>query len=477
VAPRGTPSILLVYPSCFYYPGWVGRVELKTSLVWLASYLRPHYPVTFADFEIEIGRAGSPVQIRRYERKVREYLSSQRFDILALSCWTSLSYQATLTVARIAREINPDAVIVVGGYHPSARPHDFIREDRLIDYVVSREGELALKEIADGWAITGRPPKTTMVTGKTVTAEQFVGYDWDLVETFVKRNFPEGIDNFYIYLSRGCPFGCSFCMEPAKDRSWRAYTPQEAVRQINLAVERLGVFAVAASDACFGMRPAWRKEFLRRMKDVNPKIWLVFETRPEYLDAEDIELLAGRPTEIQFGVESGSPDILQIMKKTRQPEQFLDRFAQVSDMLSDRGIFHRANLIFNHPGETRRTLGETMAFMDRMLARNESYLMWAMHGFMDFPGCDIDTSRAEYERKYGCKFLAGDWWKGDTDQYDASLKFVPSADLDGENLELWQKLTKERDRRMRDTLADEAFQFAAKKYFWEWRDDPRFKND
>ncbi|NMC42310.1 MAG: hypothetical protein GYA46_00180, partial [candidate division Zixibacteria bacterium] len=243
MASPSTPSILLVYPSCFYYPGWVGRVELKTSLVWLASYLRPHYPVTFADFEIEIGRANSPVQIRRYERKVREYLSSQPFDILALSCWTSLSYQATLTVARIAREINPEAVIVVGGYHPSARPRDFIREDRLIDYIVSREGELALKEIADGWAVTGRPPQPTMVTGQTVTAEQFVGYDWDLVETFVKRNFPEGIDNFYIYLSRGCPFGCSFCMEPAKDRSWRAYTPEEAVRQINLAVERLGVFA------------------------------------------------------------------------------------------------------------------------------------------------------------------------------------------------------------------------------------------
>ncbi len=465
-----------MYPSCFYYPGWVGRVELKTSLVWLASYLRPHYPVTFADFEIEIGRANSPVQIRRFERKVHEYLSTQSFDILALSCWTSLSYQATLTVARIAREINPDAVIVVGGYHASARPNDFVREDRLIDYVVCREGELALKEIADGWAVGNRPPRPVVVTGKTVTADQFVGYDWDLVESFVKRNFPEGIDNFYIYLSRGCPFGCSFCMEPAKDRSWRAYTPAEAIKQINLAVERLGVFAVAASDACFGMRPAWRKEFLRRMKDVNPKIWLVFETRPEYLDAEDIDLLAGRPTEIQFGVESGSPDMLRIMKKTRQPEKFLDQFARISNLLSDHHILHRANLIFNHPGETRHTLDETMAFMDRMLARSDSYLMWAMHGFMDFPGCDIDTSRADYERRYGCRFLAGDWWKMETDQYDASMKFIPSADLDGDNVGLWETLTKQRERRMRDTLAPSAFHFAAEKYFWEWRDDPRFKD-
>jgi anaerobic magnesium-protoporphyrin IX monomethyl ester cyclase len=477
LALKPAPSILLVYPSSFYYPGFIGRVELKTSLLWLASYLRPFYPVTFADFEIEIGRANSPAQIRRFERRVREYLSTQSFDILALSCWTSLSYQTSVAVAKIAREINPDAVIVVGGYHASARPNEFIREDRLFDYVVCREGELALKEIADGWAVTGRPSQPVIVTGKTVTPDQFVGYDWELVESFTKRNFPEGLDNFYIYLSRGCPFGCSFCMEPAKDRSWRAFTPAEAVRQINQAVEHLSVFGIAVSDACFGMRPAWRKEFLQRMKDVDPKVWLVFETRPEYLDSEDIDLLAGRPTEIQFGVESGSPEMLRIMKKTRQPEKFLERFAEISNLLSDRKVLHRANLIFNHPGETRRSLQETFAFMDRMMARNNSYLMWAMHGFMDFPGCDIDTNRAEYERLYGCRFLAGEWWKVETDQYEASQKFVPSSDLDGDNVGLWEMMIKQRERRMRDTLAPAAFRFAAQKYFWEWRNDPRFQND
>lgn len=72
------------------------RVEIKTSQLWLASYLDQYYPVTYADFEIEIGRPNTPTQIKRFRRKVRSYLEEQAFDILAISCWTSLSYRATL---------------------------------------------------------------------------------------------------------------------------------------------------------------------------------------------------------------------------------------------------------------------------------------------------------------------------------------------------------------------------------------------
>jgi hypothetical protein len=85
------PSILLAYPSCFYYSLADDRVEIKTSLLLLASYVARFFPVQYADFELSIGRPASPVQIRRFERKVREFLQEREFDILALSCWTSLS--------------------------------------------------------------------------------------------------------------------------------------------------------------------------------------------------------------------------------------------------------------------------------------------------------------------------------------------------------------------------------------------------
>jgi radical SAM superfamily enzyme YgiQ (UPF0313 family) len=450
------------------------RVHIKTSQLWLASYLDQFYPVAYADFELDIGRPNTPVQIKRFQRMARKYLSERSFDILAISCWTSLSYQATLTVARICRELFPDKMIIVGGYHASARPEEFVTDDHAVDYVITREGELALKEIADNFHESGRPARTQIIAGPMVTEDHFVDYNWDLLESFYHRNFPDGISTMYLYLSRGCPFGCSFCMEPSKERRWRAFSPQDAVELIMDVTRRFDLFSVGISDACFGMNRAWRKEFIRQLVDRRPEFWVVFETRPEYIDREDIELLSQIKLEIQFGIESGSPDMLRIMKKTRQPEKFLECFSQISHDLSEHEILHRANLILNHPGETRKTLEETFAFIDRELELDDSYLMWAIHGFMHFPGCEIDQNRVYFEETYGSRFECGDWWKDDRDQYEHSMLFVPSRDLDGDNVNLWKDMMDERDARMRDALARPAFKFAAHKYFQEWQNDHRY---
>lgn len=471
-----TPRILLVYPSCFFYPVWMERVDLKTSLIWLGSYLSRKYPVTYADFEIQIGRPNTPTQISRFQRRVRRYLEEHEFDILAISCWTSLSYLASREVARIAREVYPDKVIVVGGYHATARPHEFMTDERLFDYVITGEGELALEQIADGYHQAGRPAEIYQVAGPPVTAEHFVPYKWELVEQFVDEHIDHKINGPCIFVSRGCPFACSFCMEPSKDRRWRAFTPDEALDEVFRLQKLLDSYSVAIADACFGMRPGWRKEFLRKLVAAQPDFWVVVETRPEYLDEEDVTLFSQLKVEIQFGLESCSPDMLLLMHKTRKPDQFLRKFSEVSNMLSDHKVLHRANLIFNHPGETHRTLEETFAYMDREIERRDSYLMWACHGFMHFPGCEIDQKRQWYESEHGTRFLCGDWWREESDQYDNSQRVIPSRDLDNGGEKLWEQMLKERDEQLKATLAPSAFRFAARKYFLEWQDDPRFQD-
>jgi len=474
---KKTPSILLVYPSSFNYPEDMERLDIKTSQLWLASYLNRHYPVAYADFEIEIGRPDSPIQIKRFNRRVTQYLSDQSFDILAISCWASHSYRASLAVARACRELYPDKVIAVGGYHPTARPDEFFTDDHLFDYVITREGEIALKEIAEGLHQTGRPTETKITVGPTVTAGEFVEYDWDMMESFYSRNFNEPVPAGYIYLSRGCPFRCSFCMEPAKDRSWRAFPPEKAVDILFEFCDRFKLFSVGVSDACFGMRRGWRSEFLQRVAERKPEFWLVFETRPEYLNEDDVKLLAGLKVELQFGIESASPEMLLIMRKTPRPERYLQRFADLSGMLNDHGILHRANMIFNHPGETRKTLNETFAYIDSLLTRRDSFLIWANAGYMHFPGCELDNNRSYYEETFGSRFISGDWWKReDGNLNELCQQFIPSRDLDGEGVGLWKEMMAERDGRMRDTLAPTAFKFAAYKYFLNWQDDYRYRS-
>ena len=470
-----TPTVLLAYPSSFYSSTGIDDVDLKTSLLVLGSSLSSNYPVTYMDFEVAVGRPNSPTQIRRFERHVRQYFENNPFDILGLSCWTSMSYSASMLVARIFRELYPDKLIAVGGYHPMARPQEFVTGDRLFDYVVCGEGEQAFRDVAERFASGGRPDATTVVQGTTTTSDQFVPYQWELVDPFVQRHFPNGLPKIYIYLSRGCPFDCSFCMESLKGRRWRPLTPAQAMAQIQSAVERYNPKIVGIADPCFGLRPGWRKEFLHLLVASKPTYQTIFETRAEYLNDDDVALLAQIPVEVQFGVESCSPSMLRLMRKTKAPEKYLEHFYKTSRSLTEHGILHRANMIFNHPGETRETLSESFAFIDRLLDIPQSYLMWICRAYMHYPGCELDRNRAYYEKTFGTEFRCAEWWREDRDQYLASLDSTPSTELAGDDHELWGRLLTRREERFRTGLAPAAFRYAAEKYFPEWLNDPRYK--
>ncbi|MEW6051014.1 MAG: radical SAM protein [Candidatus Zixiibacteriota bacterium] len=467
------PSVLLTYPSMFYYPESMHSDEVKASQLVLASYLAQFFPVEYMDLEVSIGRPTSAVQIKRFERRVHEILQRD-FDVLAISCWTSLCYKAAMSVARIARELHPDRLIVVGGYHPTARPDDFVTADNLFDYVVRGEGELALRDIVQSFSTQGRPAATTTVIGPTVYPEQFPAVDWDIIDGLMKTEVPGQMNTLTIYLSRGCPFECSFCMESLKDHCWRPLSPSVAVTQIREVIRRYNPAAVGLGDACFGVRPEWRKEFLSRLADLHPTCYILFETRPEFLDHDDIEVLSGLKAEVQFGVESCSPMMLRIMNKSKQPEKFLDKFRQVSHLLSEREVVHGANLIFNHPGETQRTLEETFDFVDAELDRGPSSLIWTCHGYMHFPGSAVDREQAYFQKECGTQFLCGDWWYKDEDPFVSSRQVIPSSDLSGERVSLWREMFQERDARLRDALIPEAFRMAAATLYSNWMNDPRY---
>lgn len=379
-----------------------------------------------------------------------------------------------MAVARQARETHPQRLIVVGGYHPTAKPEDFQTNDNLIDYVIRGEGELTFREIATSFADGSRPAQTEIVVGKSLFPEDFVDLNWDLVDSMIKTSLGDKVGTLCVFLSRGCPFECSFCMESLKDKCWRPYPPDRAIDQIRTIIEKYPVQAVALGDACFGVRPLWRKDFLRRLLDLKPTCWILLETRPEYLDEEDIAMLAQLKVEIQIGVESASPRMLKLMNKSRQPKRFLEQFRKVSRLLSEHEIVHGANIIFNHPGETQETLEETFAFIDSVAAQGEGSLMWAGHGYMHFPGSQIDHNRSYYEQQFGTVFLNPEWWHENSNPFITSRQVIPSSDLTGDRADLWRRMFDERVATLKAAMTDKAFRLAAESYFPQWMADQRY---
>jgi hypothetical protein len=95
---------------------------------------------------------------------------------------------------------------------------------------------------------------------------------------------------------------------------------------------------------------------------------------------------------------------------------------------------------------------------------------------MHFPGSDCDRNRSYYEERYGCRFLAAEWWKEDHDQYENSMRLIPSSDLAyNGGRELWREMLTAREDKMRRALSDKAFNFAAQVHFPHWKNDPRYE--
>jgi len=460
-------KILLLFPSIFYFPQDIERVEIKSSLLYLYSFLKPHFEVQTLDLETEIGRPNSRVNIKRFKDKAKALLSQKSFDIVGISCWTSLSYQACIAVGSVIKEINPHSTIVVGGYHPSAVPDDFAYPGSPFDFLVIGEGEEAFLKICKGEM--DKKEQTTIISGDSGNLENFPFLDLSPIGT--GKN-PQGrfIYPFYLYLSRDCPFSCNFCMEQAKrKRGWRSMSPDKAIEQIQRVVDELKPYSIALADACFGINPKWRKEFLKKLVEKNFDLWFSIETHPDLLDEEDADLLSDLKVEVQFGLESGSPTMLEIMHKVNNPERYLEHFEEISSLLSQRKVMHRANLIFNHPGETHQTVLETIDFMKKIMEKKETSLFWEIGDYSHFPGSQIDSNLDYYEKTFGTKIASPQWWKMEEDQWENSRKVLPSKDFTWENKDFWKWRIKEIDDLMKNSLAKEALKYVSERYRFDWR--------
>ena len=167
--------------------------------------------VEVLDLENEIGRPKTEEQVKEFEEKTTKLISQFDFDIAAISCWSSLNYLSSIMVARICKNVNSKSTVVVGGYHPSALPADFMYPRSPFDFIVAGEGEIALLKICEGREKKDNKPK--FIQGEPLDLKEDFVLDWQ------NYKYSEAYQHNYIYLSRGCPFSCTFCMEPAKRSS------------------------------------------------------------------------------------------------------------------------------------------------------------------------------------------------------------------------------------------------------------------
>ena len=356
------------------------------------------------------------------------------FLVVGLSCYSSFDLLRVRSIAQFIKRLYPQVPLVSGGYHASAVPEDLVFEGSPFDAVVLGEGELPMLELARELLGQGRLERTTYGPRPVPELDWLPPYQWQLLDRYWPRAQAIG-RKLQIYLSRGCPHRCTFCMERAKgEGQWRALGAERAVDELRRLdrVADLGQWVVNIGDPLFGHQRRWRREVLGALADHGPRPRLYWTlTRAEGLEQQDVELLARARFAIGVGLESGSERMLRLMRKTNNPARYLAAMEQLAAWSRTHGLTWAANLVVGHPGETPRSMEQTRDFLRALCTAEPQTRGWfSVDPFRLYPGSEVQANLGAYERQHGARFYHPRWWHR---WYDASFcaeHVDPSAELD-----------------------------------------------
>lgn len=326
----------------------------------IAAYLRKHTRHTVQVQDLRI--AGLD------EGRLRAYLERSRPDIVGITCLTHFLYDTLQTAAAVKRAL-PDTPIVWGGHHTSLYPAETLGLPH-VDAVVVGAGEAAFAELVDRYAEDGRVPRLAGVLrpGDGVTdirAETRHVAHLDELPFPARELVPVAAYRYAVskrrlvtvmMTSAGCPYPCIFC--DARMGQTRYRTPGRVVDEI-ADCARLGVEEILIQDENFAQKRdrvlAIADEIQRRRFDV---VWS-FESRVDHIDRELARAVrrAGCYS-IHFGIESGSADILEQMRKGITLTQAREAFR----ILKQEGLGSTASFMIGLPGETLEHVERTIAF-------------------------------------------------------------------------------------------------------------------
>jgi len=189
---------------------------------------------------------------------------------------------------------------------------------------------------------------------------------------------------------RGCSLSCSYCSTPAiEGRRLRKRTLENvisALRQYVIA----GFKQFFITDNTFNFPLSYAKDFCRLVIRNSFKIRWQAILYPHHVDEELVDLMARSGCAgVSLGFESGSRNILKTMNKRFTPRDV----QHVSRMLTDFGIRRMGFLLLGGPNETKNTVEESLAFVEKL----DLELMRLTAGIRIYPNTLLEQIARERE--------------------------------------------------------------------------------
>ena len=318
--------VLLIDPKGF-------GAGLNLGLGYLAAVLlKNEYRVKVLDFNNDSQRLAKSFQFKlgivrpeTWDKRV-DRVSKWEPNVIGISI-NSFTLENALGIIKYCRsKIGDRAKYVVGGPHVTMFRKDFLEKNKdLFDFAVVGEGE---ETIIDLLKNIKNPKKVKGIIYYDLKKNQLIETKpRSLINNLDSIPFPnfevfdsvmagEGLFNYQMTSSRGCPYGCVFCFH-MWTRRWRARSPENILEEIKFAKKRFHFKTLTFWDDNFTLDLDRAKKicdlFLAEKLDLK---YSLAGLRADRIDEELIEKLKKSGCiGIAIGIEDGDPSTFPLVGK------------------------------------------------------------------------------------------------------------------------------------------------------------------
>ena len=343
-------DVLLIYPDIIlknlHWPGYYYH-----GIGYLAAVLKK------AAHKVKFLHITQPIHKREFQDKI---LPVGKSEVIGFSVTTNMWPYAKEWIGW-SREKFAEALIIVGGVHPTLNPEEVIVADG-IDAICLGEGEEALVELCDKlekdqditnidniWIKNNDKIHKNPVRSRLKNLDNLPFPDREIFD--YQNLYHENMNEASVMASRGCPFRCTYCCNEALGKVFakkalyvRFRSVQNVIQELKHIIKNFTfIKGFAFDDDVLPLNNRWFREFAGEYKK---EIGLPFtcNIHPTLINEEVAKLLKEAGCwRAHMGIESGNDKIrYEILNRKISKEQIIKAFS----LLKGNGIkIYSYNLI------------------------------------------------------------------------------------------------------------------------------------
>jgi len=336
------------------------------GLMYVAAYAERNTEHKIEILDTQVERMDYAGIEREIERK--------KPDIVGIQAMTFTLIDVILTT-KIIKRVDKEIKTVLGGPHVNIYPDETISIPE-IDYIVLGEGEVPFTELIQNIENTQKLKKIRGLVFKE--GEKIVNTgSRELIDDLDTIPFPAShltpYKKYYSLLakrspvttmmtSRGCPYKCLFCDRPHLGKRFRARSAGNVVDEMEECVD-MGIKEFFLYDDTFTINKQRVLDICNEIMNRDLGIGWDIRARVDNVNKELLEKLKEAGCErIHYGVESGNPEILQVLRKGITIEQAREAFKMTKEV----GIRTLAYFMIGSPREAKSQILETIEFAKKL---------------------------------------------------------------------------------------------------------------